>query len=91
MKDVKKRKEHRSKSSYKSESGYRSIYNMVRLMCDNVSDMIWAKDLDKKYIFAKKTEKALMESEQRLSYIINFLPDATFVINTEGRIIVWNK
>jgi PAS domain S-box-containing protein/putative nucleotidyltransferase with HDIG domain len=39
----------------------------------------------------KKTEKALMESEQRLSYIINFLPDATFAINTEGRIIVWNR
>ena len=39
----------------------------------------------------KKTEKALLESEQRLSYIINFLPDATFAINTEGRIIAWNR
>ena len=39
----------------------------------------------------KKAEKALVESEQRLSYIINFLPDATFAINTEGRIIAWNR
>ncbi|MBS1238507.1 MAG: hypothetical protein H6R39_167, partial [Deltaproteobacteria bacterium] len=39
----------------------------------------------------KKNEKALLESEQRLSYIINFLPDATFAINTEGRIISWNR
>lgn len=39
----------------------------------------------------KKAEKALVESEQRLSYIINFLPDATFAINTEGGIIAWNR
>ncbi|MBS1238372.1 MAG: hypothetical protein H6R39_32 [Deltaproteobacteria bacterium] len=39
----------------------------------------------------KKAEKALLESEQQLSYIINFLPDATFAINTEGRIIAWNR
>lgn len=27
---------------------------MLRLICDNVPDMIWAKDLDKRYIFANK-------------------------------------
>ncbi|MEE4311619.1 MAG: PAS domain S-box protein [candidate division KSB1 bacterium] len=37
-----------------SEKRYRSLYNMVRMMCDNVPDMIWAKDLDRKYIFANK-------------------------------------
>ncbi|WP_321504490.1 PAS domain S-box protein [uncultured Methanoregula sp.] len=34
---------------------------------------------------------ALRNSEQRLSDIINFLPDATFAINTEGKVIAWNK
>ncbi|MFA4877864.1 MAG: PAS domain S-box protein [Methanoregula sp.] len=34
---------------------------------------------------------ALRDSEQRLSDIINFLPDATFAINTEGKVIAWNK
>ena len=34
---------------------------------------------------------ALKESEQRLSDIINFLPDATFVIDSEGKIISWNR
>lgn len=34
---------------------------------------------------------ALKDSEQKLSNIINFLPDATFAINTEGRVIAWNK
>lgn len=29
-------------------------YHLVRLMLDNVPDMIWAKDMDKRYIFANK-------------------------------------
>jgi len=33
---------------------YRSAYNLLRLMCDNVPDMIWAKDLEKRYLFANK-------------------------------------
>lgn len=36
----------------KSEQNYRSLFRLMRLMCDNVPDMIWAKDLNKKYIFA---------------------------------------
>lgn len=37
-----------------SEAKYRSLYSMVRLMCDNVPDLIWAKSLNGKYIFANK-------------------------------------
>ncbi|MDD1693525.1 MAG: PAS domain S-box protein [Methanoregula sp.] len=33
----------------------------------------------------------LAESEQQLQDIIEFLPDATFAINREGRIIAWNR
>ncbi len=36
-------------------------------------------------------EKALVESEQRLKSIINFLPDATFAIDLEGKVIAWNR
>ncbi|MCX5814806.1 MAG: PAS domain S-box protein [Proteobacteria bacterium] len=36
------------------EARYHSLSNMLQLMCDNVPDMIWAKDLDKRYIFANK-------------------------------------
>ena len=36
-------------------------------------------------------EKALRASEQRLTDIINFLPDATFVIDNQGKVIAWNK
>jgi len=37
-----------------SEKKYRELYTMVRLMCDNVPDLIWAKDLNRRYIFANK-------------------------------------
>jgi two-component system cell cycle sensor histidine kinase/response regulator CckA len=36
-------------------------------------------------------EAALRESEQKLANIIDFLPDATVVIDKEGRVIAWNK
>ncbi|MCA1917573.1 PAS domain S-box protein, partial [Methanospirillum hungatei] len=38
-----------------------------------------------------KAEHELIESEKRLSDIINFLPDATFAINRDGIIIAWNQ
>lgn len=33
----------------------------------------------------------LKESEQRLADIIDFLPDATFAIDKEGKVIIWNR
>lgn len=40
---------------------------------------------------SKEKEDALRESRQQLEDIINFLPDATFVIDREGRVIAWNR
>jgi PAS domain S-box-containing protein len=37
------------------------------------------------------SETAIKESERRLTDIINFLPDATLVIDKEGKVISWNK
>lgn len=39
----------------------------------------------------KKAEEALKESERRLADIIDFLPDATFAIDLQGRVIAWNR
>jgi len=39
----------------------------------------------------RQTEEDFKESQQQLANIIDFLPDATFVINNEGEIIAWNK
>jgi PAS domain S-box-containing protein len=39
----------------------------------------------------KRMEGALMDSAQRLSGIISFLPDATFAIDRDGTVIAWNR
>jgi len=36
------------------EERYKYLYNLVRVMCDNVPDMIWAKDRDNCYTFANR-------------------------------------
>ena len=46
------------------------------------------------FLYEKKIKVHLLkrlETEKRLSDIINFLPDATFVVNREGIVIAWNK
>ncbi len=44
----------------------RHLASMLRLMCDNVPDMIWAKGLDKRYLF---TNKALCERLLNATYV----------------------
>lgn len=39
----------------------------------------------------QRVQDALRDSEQRLSDIISFLPDATFAIDNTGRVIAWNR
>jgi signal transduction histidine kinase/CheY-like chemotaxis protein len=43
-----------SESYHTSESNYKQLYSMLRLICDNEPDMIWAKDIEGRYIFANK-------------------------------------
>ena len=39
----------------------------------------------------RRAELALSNSEKRLTDLINFLPDATFAIDTNGNVITWNR
>jgi len=39
----------------------------------------------------KMAEKALRDSQRRFAQIIEFLPDATMVIDAEGTLIAWNQ
>jgi PAS domain S-box-containing protein len=39
----------------------------------------------------KHAEENLRESQRRLADIIEYLPDATLVIDDEGRVIAWNR
>ena len=38
-----------------------------------------------------KVEEALRKSERQLSDIVDFLPDATFAVDTDGVVIAWNR
>ena len=38
-----------------------------------------------------EAEEALKKSEHMLSDIVNFLPEPTFAIDTEGKVIIWNR
>ena len=37
-----------------SEEKYRNVYNLLRLMCDNVPDLIWSKDLEGRFLFVNQ-------------------------------------
>ncbi|MCX5829140.1 MAG: PAS domain S-box protein [Deltaproteobacteria bacterium] len=39
----------------------------------------------------RQAEEAMWESQRRLADIIEFLPDATLVIDSEGKVIAWNR
>jgi len=39
----------------------------------------------------KRAEEILKNSEQRLAQIINFLPDPTWVIDSDGKVVTWNQ
>ncbi|MCA1989765.1 MAG: PAS domain S-box protein, partial [Desulfarculus sp.] len=39
----------------------------------------------------RRAMEALQASQERLAQVIEFLPDATFVIDTQGRVLHWNR
>ena len=49
--------------------------------------LVFARDITER----KQAEEELRESRQQLSDMIDFLPDATFVIDKEGKVIAWNR
>jgi PAS domain S-box-containing protein len=49
--------------------------------------VVFGRDITKR----KQDEEDLRESRQQLLDIIDFLPDATFVINNDKKVIAWNK
>jgi len=45
----------------------------------------------KKAVKRRQIREGYKNSAQRLSDLVNFLPDATFAIDAEGKVIAWNK
>lgn len=48
-------------------------------------NMVW------QAVLRRQSEAELARSERRLHDIIDFLPDATFVIDRQGKVIAWNR
>ncbi len=47
--------------------------------------------LEREIVERERIGDELRESEQHLRDILDFLPDATFAVDTEGKVILWNK
>jgi signal transduction histidine kinase/DNA-binding response OmpR family regulator len=45
-----------------SEERYKSLYQLIRLLCDNVPDMIWAKDMENRFIFVNQAHMRLLNA-----------------------------
>jgi PAS domain S-box-containing protein len=58
---------------------------------DEKGDLVGAIETIEDITERKQAEDALKESQQQLADIINFLPDATLVIDNKGKVISWNK
>jgi len=63
----------------------------IRIITDEHGRKIGTRGINQDITELVKVEEALAESDQRLSDIIEFLPDATFVIDYMGRVISWNQ
>lgn len=81
----------------------KDILIQIRTRHDEIKDVLWSAEViiinDEKAMLSllyditerKRKIDALKSSEQLLSDIIEFLPDATFAIDIQGRVIAWNK
>lgn len=65
---------------------------LERKVSERTAELILANaDLQKEVAEHKKTQLRLESAHQQVQDIIDFLPDATFVINHEKKVISWNR
>ncbi|MDD5167200.1 MAG: PAS domain S-box protein [Syntrophales bacterium] len=68
-----------------------NVETSVSLMRDVAGNPIGFRGILLDVTARKQAERALQESQQRLADIIEFLPDATLVIDIDGKVIAWNR
>ncbi|MHB8191551.1 MAG: PAS domain-containing protein, partial [Ferrimicrobium sp.] len=68
----------------------RCLFNVATLF-DEAGEITGSFALASDITDRRKAEEAVLESQRRLEDIINFLPDATLVIDAEGKVTHWNR
>ena len=88
----------RDKERYESESfiphlkpGGAYLYNTARALYDDEGRMMGAIESIRDITDQKKAEAALEESRRQLAEIIDFFPDALFVIDNRSQVVAWNR
>jgi PAS domain S-box-containing protein len=67
------------------ESGIKEVNHLI----NNFREM--ANTLSDQFAATRKIAEDMRESRQQLVDIIDFIPDATFVVNNDKRVIIWNS
>ena len=77
---------------YQNNIDYRLIGEIVFIaLCILLLLTFWIRSLKQQIQRRQSAEKNLLIEQQNLLNIINFLPDPTFVVNRERRVIAWNR
>lgn len=69
----------------------RYIIVRIRARLDENGRKIGTRGVNQDITELKMAEEALKEADQRLADIIDFLPDPTFAIDKNGKVISWNR
>ncbi|MEI6153264.1 MAG: PAS domain S-box protein [Deltaproteobacteria bacterium] len=69
------------------KDGTEKIINFISVQMETGVHIMTCEDIT----LQKKSEEALLSSRKQLSDIIEFLPDATFVIDKDKKVIAWNR
>lgn len=76
--------------SYIHQDGRIHYYQNIMAPIFVDADIVGIVGADLDFTDLKNAQDALKNSEQKLQDIISFLPDPTFVIDQDGRVIAWN-
>ncbi|HOI41215.1 MAG TPA: PAS domain S-box protein, partial [Methanobacterium sp.] len=78
-------------SIIRADGEKRYIIVRIRARLDENGKKIGTKGVNQDVTEVRMVEEALAESHRRMADIIDFLPDATLAIDTQGRVISWNR
>jgi len=73
------------------DGGIRYINVRSERITDNDGHIVKIHGVNQDITERRIAEEKLQRSEQKLSAIVDFLPDATFVIDASGTVIAWNR